>query len=572
MLALTDCVSDGGANRLSVQGLANTLEDGMDETLSAAQLGAGKAFKLADETTRMGLESTQKVFEFGQSVTLGMMKGSLSMIGFRKNEDGTLSPTGINGELDYNEFESLMRGPILQPFLPGGNWRDRVGLIRKLRRAYDMADVDGDNELQKRELEIVLLSLDPSGSVADADIEHVWVTLNPEGKNMLTWGDFLNGMGRVHRDPRAAAVMNRDTPNKFALISLLIDIKVSAREERELLKDMSFLEKFGMRSLKKMQKEMSQDEAKQVLRRAANGQLRKLDLETQGSIVGHQVWCAFQALFIATVTNGLPGLWENYLTWTHKTDGVFDTYQTNNCILETKNATIINNITVFDAKVVKVCGEFSPIGTILEFWAFLIPVVLVCIVLEILLLGIAAVRASCNIASEFNFRLTPLNKERHFVATALIRACFEMGNAPQRNYGVNPDAEPELESMKGKKLKVIIKLVFYKAKGFVMGFLIKQIFSIFFTVETLTWLNPYAPGLSACFWDTMIAIVIMQRVVMTANGVVTGTEVFNDLMDELPRPMSKLGQLMVLRAIGVAVVLEGTMLPTMELLLRHAVQ
>ena len=36
--------------------------------------------------------------------------------------------------------------------------------------------------------------------------------------------------------------------------------------------------------------------------------------------------------------------------------------------------------------------------------------------------------------------------------------------------------------------------------------------------------------------------------------------------------MSKHGQLMVLRGIGVAITLEGTMLPTMELLLRHAIQ
>ena len=43
-------------------------------------------------------------------------------------------------------------------------------------------------------------------------------------------------------------------------------------------------------------------------------------------------------------------------------------------------------------------------------------------------------------------------------------------------------------------------------------------------------------------------------------------------MDGLSKPMSKLGQLMMLRAIGVAIVLEGTMLPTMELLLRHAIQ
>ena len=245
-----------------MQGLAQTLGEGIDGTVSVAQLGAGKARKLADDTTRIGLDNTRKVFEMGQDVTKGIVQGSLNMVGFITNEDGSLSPTNINGELDYYEFESLMRGPILRPFLPGGDWRDRVGLIRKLRRAYDMADVDGDNELQKRELEIVLLSLDPSGSITDADIGHVWDTLNPEGKKVLTWGDFLVGMGCVHTDPRAAAVMNKNAPNKFALISLLIDIKVSAREERKLMEDMSFLEKFGMRSLRKMQKDMSHDEVR----------------------------------------------------------------------------------------------------------------------------------------------------------------------------------------------------------------------------------------------------------------------------------------------------------------------
>lgn len=49
-----------------------------------------------------------------------------------------------------------------------------------------------------------------------------------------------------------------------------------------------------------------------------------------------------------------------------------------------------------------------------------------CIICEIVLLGITAVRTACTIASEFGYRLYPLNQERYFVATALIRACFGM--------------------------------------------------------------------------------------------------------------------------------------------------
>ena len=44
------------------------------------------------------------------------------------------------------------------------------------------------------------------------------------------------------------------------------------------------------------------------------------------------------------------------------------------------------------------------------------------------------------------------------------------------------------------------KVVFYKAKGFVTAIFLKQIFKFIFPLETLTWLNPHAPGISACFW------------------------------------------------------------------------
>lgn len=37
-------------------------------------------------------------------------------------------------------------------------------------------------------------------------------------------------------------------------------------------------------------------------------------------------------------------------------------------------------------------------------------------------------------------------------------------------------------------------------------------------------------------------------------------------------PLSPLGKLQVVRAVGVTIVMEGAMFPTMELLLRHAIQ
>ena len=75
-------------DRLTMQGIANTLEDGVDGTLHAAQFGARTARKLADETTLIGLDVTRKGLEFGQDVTLGVVKGSLSMIGLQSTDEG----------------------------------------------------------------------------------------------------------------------------------------------------------------------------------------------------------------------------------------------------------------------------------------------------------------------------------------------------------------------------------------------------------------------------------------------------------------------------------------------------
>ena len=129
-----------------------------------------------------------------------------------------------------------------------------------------------------------------------------------------------------------------------------------------------------------------------------------------------------------------------------------------------------------------------------------------------------AVRGSCRIAAAYEFRLTPLNKERHFVAHSLICACFELGNAPQRQYGINPDQELELpdQDLALQKLKIFGKVAFYQGKAILTTVLIIQIFLRIFTPEMNTWLAPHAATISACFWDMIMTSAIMERVTMIA--------------------------------------------------------
>ena len=121
--------------------------------------------------------------------------------------------------------------------------------IRALRRAFDTADVDCNDRLEKDELELVLVSLHPRAPSPD-DVEHLWRTLcgpNWAQKSFLSWCDFLHGMARVRADKRATQLMDLDRPNEWALISLLIDVRFSKEEADALMKDLGYFERIGVR-------------------------------------------------------------------------------------------------------------------------------------------------------------------------------------------------------------------------------------------------------------------------------------------------------------------------------------
>merc|ERR1712100_469702 len=84
--------------------------------------------------------------------------------------------------------------------------------------------------------------------------------------------------------------------------------------------------------------------------------------------------------------------------------------------------------------------------------------------------------------------------------------------------------------------------------------------------------------LATILWDSMMCHAIMKDAELRAIGVTTAIEVFNAVLDTFlpryesdPSSVSEECKLQILRAIGVAIVKNGSMFPTMEMLLRHAV-
>eukprot|EP01052_Picozoa_sp_SAG31_P009984 SAG31_NODE_535_length_14348_cov_11.339603_7_plen_137_part_00 len=124
-----------------------------------------------------------------------------------------------------------------------GDWRQKCKQIVKLRRAFDLANYDGNDELEKKELKLILASLNPKRAPSEEQIDELWsVMLNGAGLDedqdaRLDWASFLRGMAAVTMNTQAERfmdLMDIDQPLGFPLISLLIDIKASKSKAAEI--------------------------------------------------------------------------------------------------------------------------------------------------------------------------------------------------------------------------------------------------------------------------------------------------------------------------------------------------
>ena len=171
------------------------------------------------------------------------------------------------------------------------------------------------------------------------------------------------------------------------------------------------------------------------------------------------------AFLIALGTNTAPAVTENYLAWKLKINGMNRIYtECNNCtdawppVCTPPELSHVEQS--YSGSKVACHGvpdwetDWAKPDTILLFWAFDIPSIVGApmwllagalkglmdcaspsagwIVLEMILLGVIALDASCKIASLYNFRLTPVNETRSFVACSFIHATFELGNPTVR--------------------------------------------------------------------------------------------------------------------------------------------
>lgn len=230
------------------------------------------------------------------------------------------------GELIFAEFVFMLRGGELKDFMPG-DWQERAEDMSKLREAFDTADVDGDNQLELEELEMVVMAMNPKANVQPADIQKVWAVLNPDGKEWIPFAEYVQGMIKVKNDRYLSAIVPLDVPNRFQLLSLLIDTPINEDQEKLIFDNMDGLTKLGIKYLKTLgQPEQTKEDIRKTLDQACAGRLHYLTAVQRSNVTAVHFWCVFQAFMIAFITCGIAATWENLVSSYFRTDGALDIY------------------------------------------------------------------------------------------------------------------------------------------------------------------------------------------------------------------------------------------------------
>ncbi len=260
------------------------------------------------------------------------MSAKMANAGSSNDGDGDAEQAGRDmmdeDDLSFAEYVFMMRAGLLTQFLPG-DWQERAADMRKLREAFDTADVDGDNQLELEELEMVITAMNPKVEVKPEDIRKVWDVLNPEGKDWIPFSEYVAGMIEVKRNRELSKLVPMDVPNRFQLLSLLIDTPINEDQEALIFNKMGWLEQKGIKLLRMMeQPPLTKEEIRSVLDTACSGRLHMLSDVQRTKVNSTHFACVFQAFMIAVITCGAAGAWENYMGVYWGTDGAVDAYFT----------------------------------------------------------------------------------------------------------------------------------------------------------------------------------------------------------------------------------------------------
>ena len=231
--------------------------------------------------------------------------------------------------MHFAEFVHMMKTGKLDSLFPGKDWRAGAKQIHQYRKAFDAADVDGDNTLEEGEFELVMETLHMGHDLSQAEVRHAWQVLKTareEGnrENHLTFMEFIVGVQKIRDDDVLGGRIDLTKPCPWEMLSLLIDTPVSEMESKQLYDELSMLERLGVNMVQGMSVPMKTAQIKAVLKEAVEGRLHFLSEDKVRRM--DTVWqhCIIHAMMISFISTGITSPLENLAVYLTRSDGFMD--------------------------------------------------------------------------------------------------------------------------------------------------------------------------------------------------------------------------------------------------------
>jgi hypothetical protein len=250
--------------------------------------------------------------------------------------------------------------------------------------------------------------------------------------------------------------------------------------------------------------------------------------------------CVFACGMVGFVLNVPVALMDNWLVSEYETDGMVDAYWVCEPHTTANGSTYDSMCTIEPSadnpahacpegwrdlsteEMCSVCGGctvcmcMAEQDTIIRFHSINLANVGFWVIFEVGLLMFFCARYCVLVAWALNLRLVPLNPDRAFVADALIRAAFELGNPTSIVMGVDPHTEQH------GTIRTAMAVILYKAKVVVHGTIHKLILGATTPPSFYMYAKPWAGTvLASIFWDALLGHCIMNQAELRAYGVST---------------------------------------------------
>ena len=234
-----------------------------------------------------------------------------------------------NDELHFAEFVHMLQSGHLDDLFPDRDWKESCKEIHDLRRAFDSADVDGDNKLEQGEFELVMDTLHLGHDLTPDDVEYAWSVLRGATKSNdkhphLTFIQFVVGVQHIKADERLAGRLDMTKESPWNMLSLLIDTPVSELEEERLTQNLNFLERVGLNMVKNYQVKMHRKHIREVLEQCVQNKLHYLSDDKKQRLSTVHDHCVVQALLIGFISCGISCPFENLFVFLFRNDGLVD--------------------------------------------------------------------------------------------------------------------------------------------------------------------------------------------------------------------------------------------------------